>query len=146
MSDKDDNLLIMINDYLKLEFSIILKDLSDFISKVILILQDEYNKSGNKIVKRYIYSFESLGDSICYTPPELIKNDEEVKKEYREEEPAASYYGSVELKLAEPIIFTEYVGTICLPSVDKNYDNVLAIAVIVLTTDVCAQTPEGVGG
>ena len=30
------------------------------------------------------------------------------------------------IKLAEPIIFTEYVGTICLPSVDKNYDNVTA--------------------
>ena len=39
MSDKDDNLLIIINDYLKLEFNIILKDLSDFISKVILILK-----------------------------------------------------------------------------------------------------------
>lgn len=77
MSDKDDNLLIMINDYLKLEFNIILKDLSDFISKVILILQDEHNKSGNKIIKKYIQSFESLGDSICYTPPEVIKNDEE---------------------------------------------------------------------
>jgi len=27
------------------------------------------------------------------------------RKEYREEEPAASYYGSVGLKLAEPITF-----------------------------------------
>jgi hypothetical protein len=78
MSDTNDNFIDNnYNDYLKLEFNIILKDLSDFISKVILILQDEHNKSGNKIIKKYIHSFESLGDSICYTPPEVIKNDEE---------------------------------------------------------------------
>ena len=30
------------------------------------------------------------------------------------------------VKLAEPIKFTEYVGTICLPSVERNSDNVTA--------------------
>ena len=30
------------------------------------------------------------------------------------------------VKLAAPIQFTEYVGTICLPSVERNFDNVTA--------------------
>lgn len=74
MSDSDENSIDKnYNEYLKLESNIIFKDLTILIENIQCILNNESKSSKNKVIDTYTNKLNKLGESICYTPPEMIK-------------------------------------------------------------------------
>lgn len=74
MSDSDENIIDKsYKEYLKLESNIIFKDLTMLIENILCIFKNEYKSDKSKLIHTYIIKLNKLGESVCYTPPEMIK-------------------------------------------------------------------------
>jgi hypothetical protein len=77
MSDSDENIIDKsYKEFLHLQSNIIFKDLTMLIENILCILNKEYESDKSKIIHAYISKLNKLGESVCYTPPEMIKYKE----------------------------------------------------------------------